>query len=400
MVLDGGDIKRRRSEEAWFREAALGDHGRTVQGDRKKACVAAGVEGGRRRGGGQELGRFEFGKVPGEEGAEPRLGRREFLEKLGLGLVGLGGLYAAMALPGCGGGSQGTCPTEGGTEAEAGDIPPPAGGEGIYRGLVVAGGKDPRAALREGLREWGGLESMNPLGKKVLIKVNAAFARSPEDAVTTHPDLVSEAVRLFLTAGASEVVVYDHILQDLVEPTLEKNGIGPAAREAGARLAVYAVKKPGPSRVIQVPGGKALSSIGILEEIFQADLIVNMPKAKHHSGAGLTLAMKNLIGCTQNMGRMHDVDLHRAIAELNTVIRPSLVILDATSVLLDHGPGGPGTVARPEKIIIGTDPVAVDAYACGLFGRSPDDIRYLSYGEELGVGIKDYRSLGVKEVKA
>lgn len=346
------------------------------------------------------MGGLEDTRKPEAEGAEPRLGRREFLEKLGMGLVGLGGLYAAMALPGCGGGSPGTCPTEGGTAAEAGDIPAPAEGAGIYRGLVVAEGKDPRTTLRLGLHEWGGLEALEPTGKKVLLKVNAAFARSPEDAATTHPDLVSEAVRLFLSAGASEVVVYDHILQDLVEPTLEKNGIGPAAREAGARLAVYAVKKPGPSRIVQVPGGKALSSIGILEEVFQADIIVNMPKAKHHSGAGLTLAMKNLIGCTQNMGRMHDVDLHRAIAELNALIRPSLIILDATSVLLDNGPGGPGTVARPQKIILGTDPVAVDAYACGLFDRSPKKIRYLSHGEELGVGTIDYHSLGVKEVEA
>lgn len=323
--------------------------------------------------------------------------RREFLEKFGKAALGLSGIYLAALLPGCGSGEQ-PCPVEEGPEGSPEEIPAPVEGK-APSGLVVVRGKDPAAMLRAGLREWGGLERLEPAGKRVLLKVNAAFARPPEDAATTDPRLVAEAVRLFLEAGASEVVVYDHILQDLVEPTLERNGIGPAARRAGAALAVYAVRKPGPSRVVQVPGGHALPSVGILEEIFQAQIIVNMPKAKHHSGAGLTMAMKNLIGCTQNMGRMHDVDLHRAIAELNTVIRPSLVLMDATSILLDNGPGGPGTVGRPERVIIGTDPVAVDAYTCGFFGRSPSEIRYLAYGEELGVGTVDFGSLGVREVE-
>lgn len=324
--------------------------------------------------------------------------RREFLEKAGRAALGLGGLYLAATLPGCDENRE-ACPVDQGAEGSPSDLPAPST-QGEFSGLVVVKGEDPASMLRAGLREWGGAERLRPAGKRVLIKVNAAFARPPGDATTTDPHLVSEAVRIFLEAGAAEVVVYDHILQDLVGPTLERNGIGPAASSADARLAVYAVKKPGPSKVVQVPNGRALPTVGILEDVFQADIIVNMPKAKHHSGAGLTMAMKNLIGCTQNMGKMHDIDLHRAIAELNTLIRPSLVILDATSILLDRGPGGPGTVAHPGKIVIGTDSVAVDAYACSFFGRSPGEIRYLAHGEELGLGTTDYQSLGTREVEA
>ena len=329
----------------------------------------------------------------------PVVGRREFLGKAGSVAAGLGALYLAAVLPGCGKGGE-TCPVDEGLEASPGELPSPQPAAEAPLGLVVVRGDDPAAMLRRGVEERGGPASLNVVGKKVLIKVNAAFARPPQDATTTHPDLVAEAVRVLLEAGADRVTVYDHILQDLAEPTLEKNGIGPAARAAGAELAVYAVNKPGKARVVQVPGGRALPSVGVMEEIFQADVIVNMPKAKHHSGAGLTMAMKNLIGCTQNMGRMHEIDLHRAIAELNTVIRPSLVILDATSILLDNGPGGPGTVSRPGTLVMGSDPVAVDAYTCALFGVAPQNIRYLAYGEELGVGTTDFASLGVREVRS
>jgi len=326
--------------------------------------------------------------------------RRKFLGKAGGVAAGLGALYLAATLPGCGGGgASDTCPVDGGLEASAGDIPAPAP-ETAPAGLVVVKGSDPAAMLRAGLESWGGMAVLSVAGRKVLIKVNAAFARPPEDATTTNPELVAEAVRQFLEAGASGVTVFDHILQDLPDQTTDRNGIGPAARAAGAELVIYAVRKHGPARMVQISGATALPSAGILEEVFTADLIVNMPKVKHHSGAGLSLAMKNLIGVTQNMGNSHNIDLHRAIAEINTVVRPALIISDATNVLLDRGPGGPGTVADPGEIIIGTDPVAVDSYCCGFFAKEPASIGYIAYGEQLGVGTTDFASLGVKEVNA
>jgi uncharacterized protein (DUF362 family) len=80
------------------------------------------------------------------------------------------------------------------------------------------------------------------------------------------------------------------------------------------------------------------------------------------------------------------------------VVKPALVIADATTILLDNGPGGPGRVGNPGEVIIGRDPVAVDAYACGLFGLAPSSIGYISHGEKLGVGTSNFSSLGVEEV--
>ncbi|RJP30796.1 MAG: DUF362 domain-containing protein [Actinobacteria bacterium] len=327
------------------------------------------------------------------------LDRRKFLGKAGTIAAGLGALYIAATIPGCGSNASDTCPVDEGPEAAPEEVPAPVQTTPAA-GLVVVKGTDPAAMLRKGLEAWGGLAALDLAGKKVLIKVNAAFARPPEDATTTNPELLAETISQLLAAGASRVTVFDHILQDLVDQTLEANGIGPAARAAGAELAVYAVRKPGSARVVQIPGATALPSAGILDEIFAADVIVNMPKVKHHSGAGLSMAMKNFIGTTQTMGNFHNVDLHKAIAEINTVIKPALVISDATNILLDHGPGGPGMVADPGQVIIGTDPVAIDSYCCGLFGTAPAQINYLVYGEQLGVGTTDFASLGMTEVSA
>lgn len=326
--------------------------------------------------------------------------RREFLGRAGSIAAGLGALYAAAAIPGCGGGDDASCPVDEGPEASPQDLPVPAQTAAPPAGLVVVKGSDAARMLRAGMAAWGGMEAVGVAGKKVLIKVNAAFARPPGDAATTGPELAAEAVRMCLEAGASGVTVFDHILQDLPEQTLEANGIGPAVKAAGAELVVYAVRKPGASRVVRIPNATALPSAAILEEIFQADVVLDMPRAKHHGGARLSMAMKNFIGITANMGDFHTNDLHRAIAEIHTVVRPALVITDATSILLDNGPGGPGTVVSPGQVIISRDPVAADAYACGLFGVAPASIGHIVIGQQLGVGTMDFDSLGVREVAA
>ncbi len=313
-------------------------------------------------------------------------------------LAGLGGLWLSGGLASCrpsgrGGGNNAAAP-EPGEPAPAPEVPPnPCE-------LAVSSGSDPVAQLKAALEAVGGMGRFGLAGKKVLIKPNAAFANPPEKATTTRPELVAEMARLCLEAGAASVLVLDHLLTDLPEQTLEANGIGPAARAAGAEVRAYGTSRPGPARTVQVPGGAALPAAAVLKEVLEADFIVNMPKAKHHSGAVLTLSLKNLIGTLADMGSMHRVDLHRAIAELNTVLRPGLIVLDATDILLTRGPGGPGEIARPGEVVVGRDPVAVDSYAATLFGRSATEVPSIRAAEELGVGTTDYLSLGFRRLGA
>jgi len=324
----------------------------------------------------------------------PAMERREFIRKGGKLCLGLGGLYLAGGLASCArGGSTGEGAGGGGLNAEPGEPSPPPEVGSYPCDLAVVRGSDPAAQLRAALDAVGSMERFNLPGKRVLIKPNAAFANPPESATTTRPELVGEMVRLCLEAGAHSVVVLDHLLTDLPEPTLDANGIGPAAREAGAQVKAYGTSRPGAARLVEIPGATALPRASVLQEVLDADFIIDMPKAKHHSGAVLTLSMKNLIGTLADMGAMHRVDLHRAIAELNTVIRPGLIVLDATSILLNRGPGGPGDIARPGEVVVGRDPVAVDSYAATLFGKKAADVPSIAHAASLGVGTTDFASL-------
>ncbi len=321
--------------------------------------------------------------------------RREFLKRSGRIALGAGGLYLAGNLVSC------LRKTGTGEEfgLEEGETKEPLPVEPHPVEMVVVKGAGAEEKLRAGLEALGGLGRFPLAGKRVLIKPNAAFANDPSMATTTHPQLVAAMVKLCLEAGAASVLVLDHTLSDLPKVCLEANGIAPAAAAAGAQVVAYAVGKPGPGRYIAIPGGRAIQKVGVLNEALDADFIVNMPKAKHHSGAGLSLSLKNMMGTLTQMGVMHQVDLHRAIAELNTVLKPGLVVLDATSALLNRGPGGPGDVAYPGEVVIARDPVAVDSYATSYFGKRPQDVPSIVHAAGLRVGTMDYASLGMRRIE-
>jgi uncharacterized protein (DUF362 family) len=110
------------------------------------------------------------------------------------------------------------------------------------------------------------------------------------------------------------------------------------------------------------------------------------------------------MGLIWDRGYLHArVNLHQAIADLGLVLKPDLVIVDATRVLLTKGPSGPGRIDEPGEIIMGTDPVAVDSLAVSRYrwyGRSftGSDVRHLVCAHKLGLGEVDIGKLNIKEV--
>jgi uncharacterized protein (DUF362 family) len=150
---------------------------------------------------------------------------------------------------------------------------------------------------------------------------------------------------------------------------------------------------------VPIPAGKAITAWEFYEDALAADVFVNVPIAKHHGLTGLTLGLKNIMGVIGgNRGRMH-TDFEDKIVDLN-LGRPShLVVLDATRILLAHGPqGGSLTdVAHPGVVVAGTDVVAVDAYATRFFGKTPQDIPHIVRAAERGLGTMDLGRVVIRE---
>lgn len=259
--------------------------------------------------------------------------------------------------------------------------------------LAIARGGDPAANTIKAVQALGGMARFVKKGNKVAIKPNPITPTPPETAANTNPFVVEAVVKMCVQAGASEVVVLSH--DDM--RGFEGNGIFAATSRAGGR--VLAAMTRDQYQEVPVLRGKVLQNVEIIKDILDADVFINMPIAKHHAEAMLTFSMKNLMGTNWNRGYFHLNGLHQCIADICTVIKHDLVIMDANRILLTNGPSGPGETREEKTVIAGTDPVAVDAFTTSLFNRNPEDIPHIQYGYELGIGETNMNKLNIQTIE-
>jgi len=258
--------------------------------------------------------------------------------------------------------------------------------------LVLVKG-DPAAAVRRAVEALGGMGRFVKPGQKVVLKPNLSFPTGVEIGATTHPEVVAEVARLAAEAGAKEILVLDYPLRQ-PEVCLERSGVVAAcARVPRTQVRFFAEEKF--FREIPVPKGKVLGRVQVLKPALEADVLINLPAAKTHSAAGVSLGLKNQMGLIWDRNAFHTrFDLGQAIADLATAIRPQLTILDATRALVTGGPGGPGKVKELKTIIAGVRPLEVDALGVTLTpwydtALKPDQISHLRAAQALGLGELD-----------
>jgi uncharacterized protein (DUF362 family) len=263
--------------------------------------------------------------------------------------------------------------------------------------VVSAKSHDPAALARAAIDGLGGMRRFVKKGNVVVVKPNIGWNRKPEHAANTNPQVVAEIVRLCKQAGAREVKVLDHPVDQPESAVMRASGIAEAAEKAGGRVL------PASSRAmygsVRLRRGKALRSAEVLKDITRADVFINLPIAKVHGATGVTLGCKNLMGAVWDRGAWHDsASLDQCIADFASEVRPDLIVLDAVRVLLTNGPKGPGRTKDLFTIVAGTDAVAVDAYGATLLSRKPEQIGHLRLAAEMGIGEIDLKRVTIKHV--
>lgn len=219
---------------------------------------------------------------------------------------------------------------------------------------------------------------------RLTLKVNAAWTRDPETGANTHPALAKRFLEGCREAGVKKLTVPEHPCHP-GEKAFVKNGLREAVESAGARM-VDLGETTGSFKAHEIPGGRTLKEAEVAREFTETDCLINMPVAKHHRGATLTMGMKNWMGAVQDRRYWHGHGLHQCIADFSTFIEPNWTIIDATRIMVDSGPVGPGTVKHPELLVVSKDPIAADAFACTLFHDSIERVRYLKLAREMGLG--------------
>ncbi len=261
--------------------------------------------------------------------------------------------------------------------------------------MVISRGADPASNVRAVLDRFGGASAFIEPGETVLVKPNIGWNRRADQAANTHPSVVGALVTACKEAGAGRVIVSDCPMGSKKEP-FRRSGILKAAVDAGAEVIA-----PGEVGYHTVKLSDRLGTWDVLQPFVTADKIINVPVAKHHGETWITGGMKNWIGITDKLRISFHGDIDRSIAELAALMRPTLTVMDASRVLMQHGPQG-GSLADVKQVNIvagSVDEVALDAWACGLLGTPRGKLPpYLALGEAMGVGVVDYKTLGPVEV--
>jgi uncharacterized protein (DUF362 family) len=267
------------------------------------------------------------------------------------------------------------------------------------RKMCIARGSDRAGTLKLALQAIGGIEAFIRKGDRVLIKVNAAFASPPLLSATTHPELLSEMIRLCRQAGAAAVRVTDNPINDPAS-CFALTGIGEAARSAGAELILPEERF---FRPLTLPDATLIKNWPVLlEPVSGVTKLIGLAPLKDHHRSGASMVMKNWYGLLGGRRNIFHQDIQTIIAELARMVKPTLVVLDATTTMISNGPTG-GSLAdlkETRTLIVGTDQVAVDAFGATLLGKTASDLPFIAKAEALGAGSADFRALSPIEVGA
>jgi len=270
--------------------------------------------------------------------------------------------------------------------------------------LVIAKTGSPSQLLQAAMMPLGGMGRFVKKGQRVVIKANIAWARTPEQACTNNPDLLSALIKMCYDAGAKRVAVWDHTC-DNYQFAFSRSGLKETAQKAGADI--FSGHGHNVYKQLEVPKGKKLKKVEVLRDVLETDVFINFPLPKHHFATELTLGLKNLMGIVWDMEQFHKIDLYQCIADINTIRKPDLVVVDAIRILTTNGPKGPGKTEDIGEVIASIDIVAADAYCTTFFkhprtGKAfkPDEIKFIKNAYELGLGQIDLSKVRVKKVSA
>lgn len=235
----------------------------------------------------------------------------------------------------------------------------------------------------------------------VLIKPNLCLPHQSSSGTTTSPEAVKAFCQYFSDAGVKKIILADHTLKGKSE-TFQKTEIMQATRDFPKTTWLLANEQRyfRPQKV----DGKVLKETEVLKLLKRADLTINLAAAKHHSATQVSLCTKNLMGFIWDRISFHTkLDLHQAIGDLALLVRPTLNVVDATRILLNGGPTGPGPVVQENRMFVSFDPVTVDALILSRYdfgGRqlSSKEVAHILAAYKNGIGEVDLNKIKVQKV--
>lgn len=258
--------------------------------------------------------------------------------------------------------------------------------------VAVGRGGTAEERLRKALDAMGGLEHYVKPGDIVLVKPNVAFDRSPNLGATSNPESLETLIRMILVdCRAQEVRVADNPIESPSD-CFAKSGVRLAAERAGGRIYL---PDSNAFKILHTPGAALIEEWQFFHRpLTNVDKVIGIAPVKDHNLCQASIGMKNWYGLLGGRRNQFHQDIHGIVSDLSLMVRPTLTIVDGGHILMKNGPtgGDPTNVKVGDTVVVGVDPVALDAWAFEhLLERGAEYPRYLAMAEAKGTGRVDYR---------
>jgi uncharacterized protein (DUF362 family) len=239
-------------------------------------------------------------------------------------------------------------------------------------------------------------------GKRVLLKPNAGRMARSGEGITTHAEVVAAAIDAFQHAGAEVAIGDSPITGVKALEALEITGISAVAKKRNCPVLDMDRR---PAVEMDIPDARALHKLKLCPEVLEFDVIVSIPVMKMHMHTDVTLSIKNMKGCLWRRSKvqLHMLDpiegsdekpINVAIADMASVLRPHLAIIDGTVGMEGLGPAA-GEAKELDCVVVSADGFAADAVACRLMGTKAEDVAHLRIGAERGYGLIDIEQMEI-----
>jgi len=225
--------------------------------------------------------------------------------------------------------------------------------------------------------------------KPVLIKPNYINARHPSTGITTDSRVIEGVVKYLRQHDIREIVIGEGCgLSDTFE-AYRVAGVDKVAERWNVEL-----KDLNKDEFVEVQPSAplALKRVKVAKTALEST-IISVPKLKLHGSAGVTLSIKNMMGVMTPKGSMHRGNLSKNIADLASIVKPSIAVVDGIIAGEVHETSG--NPVEMNLVIAGTDPVAVDAVGAAVMCVPPETVKHLLYAEQKGLGTCDLTKIEV-----
>lgn len=219
--------------------------------------------------------------------------------------------------------------------------------------------------------------------KQILIKPNYINAKHPSTGITTDSRVIEGVVKYLKTHDTHNIIIGEGSGFGDTYHAFKVAGVDEVAQRWNVTLADL-----NKDEFIEVSplNPLALKKVKVARTALES-AIISVPKLKLHRIAAITLSLKNMMGVLASKGSMHTGGLSKNIADLASIVRPRVAVIDG--IIAGEGHETSGDPVEMNLVIAGTDPVAVDAVGAAVMEVPPTEVKHLNLAAQKGLGTCD-----------